>query len=355
MKYLAAYAGPGALKRIREQGLSPEAVDVIVGAAGGPKWLVLYGLDQAIFFSWRASVQSPLHLVGSSIGSWRFAALASGRSAYENLQYRYVHQRFTVRPTAEMVTGEGDKILKTFLDAGGIGRILAHPSFRMNILTVRCRWPFSRENRYPLLGALSVVFVLNALSRRMLSLFFTRTVFHDPRSEPPISSDGMFPPVSVPLEKRNFREAVIASGAIPVIMQGVRDIAGAAPGMYRDAGIIDYHVDVPLKTGGIILYPHFMERLIPGWFDKGLPWRKPDPDHLEHVLLLCPTNEFIKLLPYGRIPTRDDFRFFWQRDAERIICWEQVVEHSRILGEEFLEAVARTDFHTHLRPMSMLM
>ncbi|KGJ88770.1 hypothetical protein [Thalassotalea sp. ND16A] len=37
-KALAVYAGPSALAQIKEQGLSQEQIQMMVGASGGPKW-----------------------------------------------------------------------------------------------------------------------------------------------------------------------------------------------------------------------------------------------------------------------------------------------------------------------------
>ncbi len=51
-------------------------VKVIAGAAGGPKWLLLHHLDRVIFSSWLRPRTSPLFLLGSSAGAWRFAAAA---------------------------------------------------------------------------------------------------------------------------------------------------------------------------------------------------------------------------------------------------------------------------------------
>ena len=77
MRALTLRAGPDALRIIRERGLRAEDVDVVPGASGGPKWLVLAGLDRFFlgeFFN--APRERPLHLIGSSIGSWRLACLA---------------------------------------------------------------------------------------------------------------------------------------------------------------------------------------------------------------------------------------------------------------------------------------
>ncbi len=46
---LALLAGPDAMAILRERGLRAEDVDVVPGASGGPKWLVLEGLDRFLF------------------------------------------------------------------------------------------------------------------------------------------------------------------------------------------------------------------------------------------------------------------------------------------------------------------
>ncbi|HEX2779572.1 MAG TPA: patatin-like phospholipase family protein, partial [Gemmatimonadaceae bacterium] len=62
-------AGPHALRLIRERGLRAEDIDVIPGASGGAKWLVLAGIDRYVAGELLASPRArPLHLIGSSIG-----------------------------------------------------------------------------------------------------------------------------------------------------------------------------------------------------------------------------------------------------------------------------------------------
>ena len=73
---LVFLAGERALKRVRENGLNPGDVKIVAGAAGGPKWLILGQLDRFLFGQWFAGRTDPLFLLGSSIGSWRFAAVS---------------------------------------------------------------------------------------------------------------------------------------------------------------------------------------------------------------------------------------------------------------------------------------
>ena len=41
----------------------------------------------------------------------------------------------------------------------------------------------------------------------------------------------------------------------------------------QDGGIIDYHLHLPYhRAQGLVLYPHFIDRIVPGWLDKALPW-----------------------------------------------------------------------------------
>ncbi|MCE5273973.1 MAG: patatin-like phospholipase family protein [Deltaproteobacteria bacterium] len=353
-EYLSIYAGDRARDLISEQGLTPEMVEVVAGAAGGPKWLVLCGLDRAIFSDWIFRREKPLYLVGSSVGSWRFAALAQGMDAYERFLDAYFRQTYKKAPTAGVVSAEIGKILDAYLDGEGTRRILNHPTARLNTLAVRCSWPCSVERRYPLLLAMACAGVLNLASRKLLGGFFSRALFYDGRDIPPFFTMKGFPIQRVPLTRGNLRHAVMASGSMPALMEGVRDIPGARPGMYRDAGILDYHVDIPFHSSSIVLYPHYMGRITTGWFDKMLFWRKPDRLNLENVVLLCPGRAFMESLPGAKIPSRQDFWDFRGRDEERIAYWRQVVSSSEALGNEFREILEKGTILEHLRPIGEL-
>ena len=43
-------------------------------------------------------------------------------------------------------------------------------------------------------------------------------------------------------DTQNFRSAILATSAIPMVMSGIQDVPGAPSGMYRDGGLIDVHV-----------------------------------------------------------------------------------------------------------------
>ena len=60
---------------------------------------------------------------------------------------------------------------------------------------------------------------------------------------------------------------------------------------------------------------------------------------MQNVLLLSPSPAFVESLPGGKLPDRDDFYVYKGKDAERMDKWRQAVARSRILTEEFAEAV----------------
>jgi hypothetical protein len=350
---LSIFAGKKAYSIIREQGLRPEMVDVIAGAAGGPKWLVQNGLDRAIFFSWLTSAKNPVHLLGSSIGAWRFAAIAQGPNAvkaYDRFEAAYLDQRYSRRPSPREVTTETTKILDAFLDPAGVKNVLSHPFFRLSMLTVRCRWILSSDNTYVLGPGLILTALANGVSRKSLRFFFSRTLVYDSRDLPPFFGMDAFPIQHVPLSTDNIRPALLASGSVPLVMASEPNLPGALPGMYRDGGLIDYHLDIPFGSKGIVLFPHYTNRIVPGWFDKLLTWRKPNPTNMENVVLLCPSLTFVDKLPYGRIASRTDFKEFRSRDNERITFWRKVIAAGKILGDEFLELVYGTKINDVIRP-----
>lgn len=124
----------------------------------------------------------------------------------------------------------------------------------------------------------------------------------------------------------------------------MKNIANAPEGAYRDGGLIDYHIDLPFKSKGIVLYPHFTDSITPGWFDKMFKSRKANPENQARTLLLSPSQEYLQSLPLGRLPDRKDFVMKGLEPAKRIQLWKQSVAESQRLGDEFLELVEKQNF-----------
>ena len=374
-KNLLIYAGKEAFSQIQEKGLDPESIAVIAGAAGGPKWLILDGLDRAIFFNWLKSSMGQnqiIHLVGASIGAWRFAAICqddgkgSDKVAHDILRDAYIRQSYTAYPsgpTALDVTNEGIKILDAYLGNGGINRILTNKHMRLSVLTNRSSGPFVYDTKYLLTLSMVLCGIANTLSRSSLKLFFSRTLFHDPRDLPPfLNIYDTVPTEKIHLTANNLQMAILASGSIPVVMEGVDKIPDTPPGTYFDGGIVDYHVNIPFGPFApfenpdrkIVLFPHYLHRIIPGWFDKLYPFkksfRKPNSESQKNVLMLCPSPEFVERLPYGKLPDRKDFRRFKDDEGGRIKYWEKVARESQILGDEFLEIIEKDNIRDIVRP-----
>jgi hypothetical protein len=334
-------AGAEAYREIRTHGFDPARVQTLIGASGGAKWLALSQLDRVLIRRFIAERKTPLHLIGSSIGAWRFACYArrDPLAAIGRLEEAYVEQRYSARPSSEEVSARTREILDAVLRGDGVVEILSNPALHTHIIAARCRGLTAAAGRHTLLAALGVAAAANALDRRLLGGFFVRTMFHDPREKPPFADPYALATEHVGLTHENLADCIVASGAIPLVLDPVRDIAGAPPGVYRDGGIIDYHFDAQLaEPGRIALYPHFYGHVTPGWFDKHWPSRRARTRSLERVLLVHPSEEFVAALPHGRLPDRHDFVRL--NDAERIRSWRGVIERCRLLGDELEAALA---------------
>ncbi len=353
---ISVKAGRKALSVIKDNGLKQESVKVVAGAAGGPKWLVLRYLDNSVFLEFFKDRKDPLYLVGSSSGSWRLAAVSQNKinDAIERFKTEYIHQQYLTKPSAEQVSRVSRHILDSFIDDNALHEILNHPFLRLSIMTVKSHAPVASENKLSQGLGLTVAFLCNAVNRKLLKFYFNRALFFDPRDIPPFSHMNDFPIERIPLTKSNLKSALLASGSIPLVMSGVLNINGAPKGVYRDGGVIDYHLDIPFLNDdddGIVLYPHYCDRIIPGWFDKKITWRKPSQKNMDNVLLVSPSKKFLDSLPLGKIPDRNDFYLFKGRDAERISYWKDAVERSKVLGDEFLEIVESGKIKDVVKPL----
>lgn len=342
-------AGPSAYQDIKTHGFAEERIGTIAGASGGAKWLVLSQLDRVIASRILPKLRVPVHLLGSSIGAWRFCCYAQARptEAIERFKAAYLAQRYSVKPDAEEISAMSREILAIVLGETGAAEILTHPVLRTHIMTVRSRSLTASDRPLILAAGLVAAATSNIVSRKSLGIFFRRSLFYDPRDLPPFFNASGFPLDRIELSERNLADAVLASGAIPLVLKGVRDIDGAPPGIYRDGGVIDYHLDLPLSAPDrLTLFPHFFEQLTPGWFDKKLTWRRPHPRHLDRTILICPSAEFIAALPNSKVPDRSDF--VTMSEDLRIKVWTSAVATCARLADELNDVLDKGELPARL-------
>ncbi len=342
---LTIYMGQAAAQRVAECGWSASLFSLLLGASGGPKWFILAPLDRVLFGSFLQQSDHPLSTLGSSIGSWRNSCLAleDPAAAIARLEAAYLAQEYSSeRPAIAEISEASRGIIMHMLGESGGKELLTNRRIHTHIVTARGRGAAGASPGPVLASAMAAAALGNSVDRRLLRLAFQRVVFHSSGPAKPGLSLEDFKTSYVRLNPDNLPRALHASGAIPFVLSGERDIPGAPRGQYWDGGIIDYHFDLAQYRGeGLVLYPHFRADITPGWFDKFLPWRRRSPDTLDRLVLLCPSREFVASLPHGKIPDRNDFRRFSHSD--RVRYWQNCIARAQELADEFAEQVAGAD------------
>ncbi|MCK5542259.1 MAG: patatin-like phospholipase family protein [Desulfobacterales bacterium] len=350
---ISILAGSKAIKVIKDESLNLNKVKVLAGASGSAKFLVLTGIDKVLMDLFKKRTD-PLYLIGTSIGAFRMAAFCQKDplSAIEILEREYIAQSYKQKPTKQDITQETHRILNAYINDNQIEGILNHPFMRISFLSNKCRGLLKSERQWLQWFGVGMAASVNLISRNSLKYFFERALFCGPGAPPPFSTMNQFPMNLYNLTPSNFRQALISSGSIPIVMEGISDIDGAE-GCFRDGGILDYHLDIPFlpNDDGFVLFPHFYEKITPGWFDKYLN-RKPSSKNMENVILIAPSNKFVASLPMGKIPDRKDFHTFQGKDKERQDYWRTVVKKNRQLGDEFSEAVESDQIRNIVKPFN---
>jgi hypothetical protein len=347
MRNVEIYAGPKARAHLREYGLRPQDVRVIPAAAGGPKGLVLNPLDRYIFGHWLAQTDHTVHLLGASIGAWRMACacLPDPEQALAELAEDYVTQRYPHRPghlpPAQVVTQIFNAKIEQRLGARA-AEVLASPRYRLHVFTSHGRRLLHRPGKFrTTLGYMSA-YVANAASRRALGGWLERVVFSDPREDLPFAL-GDFRSQRATLDAANLAPAILASCTIPFALQAVQDVPGGPPGTYWDGGITDYHLHLNYSgmSEGLVLYPHFQPRIVPGWLDKAWHKRHRASVNLDNLVVLAPHPGFVERLPNAKLPDRQDFRDLRDDDVGRERIWRVALAESTRLAEDFARVVER--------------
>ena len=286
--------------------------------------------------------QQPLDIVGSSAGAFRTACFCQSDpvAAIERLAKNYSETVYSEQVDRDEISEKALQLLDALLGDNGINEIISNPLYKAHFIVAKSNGFTAKENKAIQGLGLVKSYLNNRISRARLARHFERYIFQAHGSNFDFEDPDGIPTQTVEFTEQNLKAALLASGSIPMVMAGIRDIPGCPAGMYRDGGIIDYHFDFRIKTEGLVLYPHFNANPKAGWFDKRLkrPIRKANYDN---VVMICPTDEFIASLPYQKIPDRTDFSEL--KDDERIRYWRQVFSQSELLAEELDTIISTQD------------
>ena len=340
-------AGPRARALIAAEGLQAVDVTAMPAAAGGPKGLALNPLDRWLFGQWLTAPHrhgGPRLLIGSSVGAWRMAAAAQvdADEALARMCEGYFAERYPKKPDGARVASECGKTADAALGPAPQW----DASRRLVVVTARSRGPIAdAATKARLAGAAFA----NAIGRARLTRYFERVVFapHARRDaatlQAAIPRDG-FGAHFVDLVADNARDALLASGTIPLLADPVRNPAGAPHGLYWDGGMIDYHLDWNWQAlPGLVLYPHFTDHVVPGWLDKHLPWRRARGHHLDNLVIVAPSKSLLARLPRGKLPDRQDFYHYGLDYDARIAAWRRAIGECARMADDFAAFVARPD------------
>ena len=356
MRALQILAGPSARAHLSQHGLAPEHVATVAAAAGGPKGLILGPLDRLIFGEWLPQSRQPIDLVGASIGAWRMATacLPDALSAFARFETAYIEQHYELPP--------GQKRLSTTQVSEGFARhismffggqeqaLLHHPRYRLHVLTSHGQGLLQQTPAWATALGFGSAWLANAVGRSYLQNWLERVVFSSQGAALPFDASDYRTRVHT-LTEPNFLPVILASCSIPFLFEGVRDIPGSESGLYWDGGITDYHLHLRWRSGTreagqgapIVLYPHFQKQVIPGWLDKAFKSRHVATPALDATLVLAPHPDWVRTLPNGKLPDRNDFRHYGHDWKSRSRVWREATSAARQLADEWADWLARPD------------
>ena len=225
-----------------------------------------------------------------------------------------------------------EEIIRYSLADQGITHIVTGGQKRLHVITSETQFKPKEGSNYK--AQFARVVAKNLLSRTLMSSDIHRVVFtNDANAVEVFIPDGMTTRFQ-PLDQRSIIHALKATGSIPMLMEPVTEIA-APNKLLWDGALVDYHIGLSYNSPGLVFYPHFADRIIPGWFDKFVPWRKASQTALDKMIMIYPSKDFIASLPDQKIPDRKDFETYFDQNETRIAQWYEVAKRGEEIAAEF--------------------
>ena len=168
---LSVYMSSVAAKTIGERGWQSAPFSTLIGASGGPKWLILSELDKVLGQALLLGRGEPMTLLGSSIGTWRHVCLSLNDpgAAISRLQQAYLYQEYScARPSPVEVSEVAERMLREALGPECTQQIAAHPTLRNAIVTARAKGLARGESGWRLGMGMAIATLSNAVSRKGL-------------------------------------------------------------------------------------------------------------------------------------------------------------------------------------------
>lgn len=334
---LQILAGKKALAEIQQFGLRPERIKLMVGASGGPKWLMLSRIDQYLSEHFFPKANQPISLLGSSIGSWRMACYAQKEplEIFKEFEDLYANQRYSDDLNPEEISIYIEKVLSQLFSKERAEHVVSNPLRRLHIVAVRNRKLLNGRSKLAQGFGLLTAATGNLFSSSLVESLYPRVIISPNNSTEPYFIE----PETIELNADNLSKSLVASGAIPMVMEPTK-IPGGKDRWYWDGGLVDYHFSGPFNVDdGLVFYPHFFPKITPGWLDKAIPWRKAEAQNYDNVVMLAPSEGFIAKLPYGKIPDRTDFENL--SNEERESYWHTVLEATNELVSDLHSALEK--------------
>ena len=216
-------AGKAAYELIRAGRFNLDRIATYFGPAGGPRWLVASGFDLTLIREGSLGKRQPVWLVGASAGAWRFAAWLQPEpeKSYAALREAYTAVTYARGDTPETILDKLLNVINAYIEDDALPFALNHKRYRLAILTARTRHLAASEIGWIQKGGLALCLLGNMISRTNLARFAERVVFfHGPRP-PAFCTHPEFQGRFIGLSPNNFKQAVMASGAIPLVVAGL--------------------------------------------------------------------------------------------------------------------------------------
>ncbi len=281
--------------------------DVFIAPATGPRNIISMGINKILL---KTNFTKSKWLFGGSTGALRFISFLS--SYVSNVDYcsklveHLCNMYYKYGDTPDNLDTQMDHLYTLILPKKLINNVLNCKAYKLGIFVCKLKPEFENYTEFQMKIILCFYYLKYLINKDLINELFDRYCFYSGELQPTMINENECIKYCK-LTEDNIYQVLHATTSVPFVHKKCEYITGLGEGLYYDAALTDYMINVKIKEQytGLMLSDYNTNLIYNTVFDLYNPLNINNT--FENITIIYPNEEFVNLFPNNEIPNIQDW------------------------------------------------